>query len=209
MKKISIFLVSAVVILLSYRLFFHVAAVKNAHPRGANIICFGDSLTFGTGAQEGMDYPSQLSRMLSTPVINAGVPGDTTTTALARLQEDVLSRSPRIVLITLGGNDLKNRIPRNTAFNNLKKIIQSIQDQGALVIVGGIDIPFYGRGFGSEYAKVCKEQGAVLIPNIYKGLIAHPELMSDQIHPNEAGYAIMAKRFYEAMKPYYTQKKGP
>jgi lysophospholipase L1-like esterase len=54
----------------------------------------------------------------------------------------------------------------------------------------------------------CKKQGAVLIPNIYKGLIAHPELMSDQIHPNEAGYTIMAKRFYEAMKPYLTQKKG-
>ena len=155
-----------------------------------------------------MDYPSQLSRMLSQPIINAGVPGDTTATALARLHNDVLSQSPRIVLITLGGNDLKNRVAKDKTFANLKKIIQSIQDQGALVIVGGIDIPFYGRGFGSEYAKACKEQGAVLIPNIYKGLIAHPKLMSDPIHPNEAGYTIMAKHFYEAIKPYCLQEKG-
>jgi acyl-CoA thioesterase I len=208
MKKIGIFLVIAVVVFLGYRLFFSAPTIKNIHPLGTNIICFGDSLTFGTGAKKDMDYPSQLSRMLSKPIINAGVPGDTTASALARLQKDVLAKSPRIVLITLGGNDLKNRGSKDEAFANLKKIIQSIQSQGALVIVGGIDIPFYGRGFGDEYAKTCKEQGAVLIPNIYKGLIAHPELMSDPIHPNEAGYTLMAKRFYEGIKPYLTQKKG-
>lgn len=208
MKKTGIFLVLAVVVFLGYRLFFSTPTIKNIHPLGKNIICFGDSLTFGTGAKEGMDYPSQLSRMLSRPIINVGVAGDTTTTALARLQKDVLSQSPHIVLITLGGNDLKNRISKDEAFANLRKIIQSIQDQGALVVVGGIDIPFYGRGFGDAYAKVCKEQGALLIPNIYKGIITHPDLMSDPIHPNEAGYTIIAKHFYETITPYCLQEKG-
>ena len=120
----------------------------------------------------------------------------------------MLSKSPHIVLITLGGNDIKNRASKDEAFANLKKIIQSIQDQGALVVVGGIDIPFFGRGFGNGYKEVCKKKGAILIPNIYKGLITHPDLMSDPIHPNEAGYTIIAKHFYEAIKPYYLQKKG-
>ena len=34
------------------------------------IICFGDSLTFGTGASKGMDYPSQLAKMIGRPERN-------------------------------------------------------------------------------------------------------------------------------------------
>jgi lysophospholipase L1-like esterase len=118
MKKIGIFLLLAFVVFLGYRLFFPTPTIKNIHPFGKNIICFGDSLTFGTGAKEGLDYPSQLSQMISQPIINAGVPGDTTASALARLQKDVLSKSPHIVLITLGGNDLKNRVSKDEAFAN-------------------------------------------------------------------------------------------
>jgi acyl-CoA thioesterase-1 len=176
--------------------------IRNAQPSGENLICFGDSLTYGTGASEGQDYPSLLSEMLSKPVINAGVPGDTTSTAMRRLDQDVLSHAPRIVFITLGGNDLKNRIPKSTAFENLKIIVGKIQDEGALVVIGGIDIPFWGKGFGEAYENLAEETGSILIPNIYKGIIGNPKLMSDPIHPNAKGYEIMAKFFYEAVKPY-------
>ena len=176
--------------------------VKNPRPAGENIICFGDSLTHGTGASQGMDYPSQLSRLIGRPVINAGIPGDTTSTALARLERDVLDRSPRIVLITLGGNDLKNRRDRDQAFRNLRAIITAIQGRGALVIVGGLDVPLWGRGFQEQYKKVCEETGAVLVPDTLKGLLGNPEKMSDAIHPNDTGYGIMAGYFFEAIKPY-------
>lgn len=185
-----------------YRLFSPPPPVTNPRPAGENILCFGDSLTYGTGASQGMDYPSQLSRRIGRPVINAGIPGDTTSTALARLERDVLERSPRIVLITLGGNDLKNRQDRDQAFRNLKTIITAIQGRGALVIVGGLDIPVWGRGFQEQYRKVSEETGAVLVPDALKGLLGNPEKMSDAIHPNDAGYGIMAGYFHEAIKPY-------
>ena len=202
MKKIIIPILAVLVLMVGYKFFLSGPAVRNSTPTGENIICFGDSLTFGTGAAENMDYPFQLSRMISKPIINAGVPGDTTANAMARLEEDVLSKSPRMVLITLGGNDLKNRISKETAYQNLKNIIVSIQDRGALVIVGGINIPFWGRGFGEMYQKVCKETQALLIPNIFDGIINDKSLMSDPIHPNDKGYALMAQKFYQAMKPY-------
>jgi len=140
--------------------------------------------------------------MISKPIINAGVPGDTTAMAMARLEEDVLSKSPRMVLITLGGNDLKNRISKETAYQNLKDMILSIQNRGALVIIGGISIPFWGRGFGEMYQKVCKETQALLIPDIFNNIIGDKSLMSDPIHPNGRGYTLMAQKFYRAMKPY-------
>ncbi len=202
MKKTVVFLLVGLTVFLGYRLFVRTPKIRNTNPSGENIISFGDSLTYGTGATEGMDYPSQLSRMMSRPIINAGVPGDTTDSALARLEKDVSSRSPRIVLITLGGNDLKNGVAKEEVRHNLKIIIKSIQDLGALVVIGGIEVPFWGKGFGEVYKQLSDELGAVLIPNIFEGIMGNRELMSDRIHPNDAGYTIMAKKFYDAVKPY-------
>ncbi|MBF0498024.1 MAG: arylesterase [Deltaproteobacteria bacterium] len=203
MKKTIVVLVCCLVAFVAYYcLSFNRIKVRNAKPTGHNIICFGDSLTAGTGATEGMDYPSRLSKKIGKEVINAGIPGDTTSLALARLDRDVLSASPRIVLITLGGNDLKNGVSKDVAFRNLKIIVESIQAKGALIVIGGVDIPFWGRGFGDGYRDICRETGAILIPNIFDGIMGKPKLMSDSIHPNNAGYAIMAERFYEAIKPY-------
>ena len=205
MKIIKAGVIALAIVLAVYlgiRHFSPAPPVKNPRPAGENIICFGDSLTHGTGASQGLDYPSQLSRLIGRPVINAGIPGDTTSTALARLERDVLDRSPRIVLITLGGNDLKNRRDRDQAFRNLRAIITAIQGRGALVIVGGLDVPLWGRGFQEQYKKVCEETGAVLVPDTLKGLLGNPEKMSDAIHPNDTGYGIMAGYFFEAIKPY-------
>lgn len=164
------------------------------------IVCFGDSLTYGTGASEGFDYPSQLARLISKPVINAGTPGDTTADGLQRLDRDVLSLSPDVVLITLGGNDLKNGIPVETAFRNLKNIVESIQKQGIVVIIGGLSFGLADRGYGKAYRNLAKQTGAVLVPNMLEGIIGNPELMSDPIHPNDKGYALAAERFFMVLK---------
>ena len=202
MKKIAVLILSVFIGLLLYQFFLSKPEIKHVHTTGENIICFGDSLTFGTGATKGKDYPSQLSSMISRPVLNKGVPGDTTARALARLDRDVLSQSPRIVLITLGGNDLKNGVPKDSAFQNLRKITESIQAKGARVIIGGIDLPVGGRGFGEGYRRLCDETGAILIPNIFDGIMGNSQFMSDSIHPNDAGYTKFAQEFYEALKPY-------
>lgn len=183
----------------------HLTACQDAEPvilHGENIICFGDSLTYGTGAPHEQSYPAQLASMTGMTVINAGIPGDTTARALQRLERDVLTRSPRIVMITLGGNDLKKGVDKKTAFTNLKKIVTSIQAKGALVVIGAIKLPFWDRGYDAEYAKLAHDTGALLIPDILGGLMGHQELMHDPIHPNGAGYKIMARKFYKAIKPY-------
>jgi lysophospholipase L1-like esterase len=199
LKKGIFALIGILTVFAGYRLFTATPDIKNLRPRGDRIICFGDSLTAGYGASQGKDYPAQLARLLGRPVINAGISGDTTARALARLETDVLSKSPRIVLITLGGNDLKNRLPRDQTFRNLKTIVESIQSRGALVIIGGIDVPLFGRGFDRAYAELARETGAILIPNILEDIFDRRERMSDPIHPNDRGYALMAERFYRAI----------
>ncbi len=176
--------------------------IKNENPQGNAIVCFGDSLTYGTGAAKGMDYPSQLSRLIHMEVVNAGVPGDTTALALKRV-DAVIGLNPRIVLITLGGNDLKNRVKKEVAFKNLERIVTRFQDHGALVIIGGIKIPLWGKGFNDAYEDLAKKTGSVLIPNIFKDIMGKSGLMSDAIHPNQKGYTLMAQHFYKAGQPYF------
>jgi len=200
-KNLLILLAAAVVLFAGYRIFVAPPQVKKGSIAYTSIICFGDSLTFGTGAKPGMDYPSQLSKMIAKPVFNAGVPGDTTARALKRLQQDVLASSPDLVLITLGGNDLKNGVAKDTAFKNLEHIVESIQGQGARVIIGGLKFPLRDRGFARGYKELADQTGAVLIPNIFKDIMGNRKLMSDPIHPNGDGYRIMAQRFLEAMLP--------
>ena len=202
MKKIALILLVLLAVWGGYVLFAPGPSIRNIESTGRAILCFGDSLTYGTGASEGNDYPSRLAARIGLPVINAGVPGDTTADALERLERDVLSRSPRMVLLTLGGNDLKNGVPKEKAFSNLRAIVEAMQEAGALVVVGGVDIPFYDRGFGGAYEDLAQETGSVLIPNVYQGIMGRPERMSDRIHPNDRGYAVMARHFHEAIEPY-------
>ena len=56
--------------------------IRNVGSAGETIICFGDSLTEGVGAEPGEEYPTILSRLLGMRVLNAGHRGDTTARAL-------------------------------------------------------------------------------------------------------------------------------
>jgi acyl-CoA thioesterase I len=200
-RRIALVVAAVVVLFLAYRLLAP-RAVTNSQPSGEAVVCFGDSLTAGTGAEPADSYPAQLERLIGRAVVNAGVPGDTTATALDRLERDVLARNPRVVLITLGGNDLIHGVAPEEAFANLGRIVDAIHRRGALVVVGGIELPLVDRGYGQGYEELRERTGCLLVENVLDGLLGHPDLMSDQIHPNSKGYAIMAKRFRHAIDPY-------
>ncbi|MCA9361645.1 hypothetical protein KC845_03770 [Candidatus Kaiserbacteria bacterium] len=84
-------------------------SIINYPPQNGPVIALGDSLTEGVGASGGRDYVSQLSGKIGQEIINAGVSGDTTRDASQRLQSDVLSKNPSVVIVWLGGNDILQR----------------------------------------------------------------------------------------------------
>ena len=84
----------------------NLSGITNYPAGSGSIVAFGDSLTEGVGATSGNDYVSQLERLSGESIINAGVRGDTTRSALERVDSDVLSEDPSIVIVWLGGNDV-------------------------------------------------------------------------------------------------------
>jgi lysophospholipase L1-like esterase len=181
------------------------SSISNLESRGSNIVCFGDSITFGKGAETGKDYPAELARMTSLPVINAGINSDTSGEALKRLESDVLDRDPLIVVIEFGGNDFLGKTPAAETFANIEGMIQAIQKRGVMVAIADISTTFFMEEYGREFRRLSRKYGVIFIPNLLGGIITNPDLKSDPVHPNAKGYKIIAYRVYRGILPYLNQ----
>jgi acyl-CoA thioesterase-1 len=168
---------------------------------GDQIIAFGDSLVQGVGASPGQDLVSVLSRRLQVPIINAGRSGETTASALGRLDGAVLSRRPRVVLVVLGGNDLLRRFPHEETVENLETIVTRIRARGAAVVLATVEIGFFTGGDDRAYEALADRTAAALVPDVLGGILGRRDLMADGIHPNDRGYALMADRIEPALRP--------
>jgi acyl-CoA thioesterase-1 len=176
-------------------------SVRNRDSSGQTIVCFGDSLTEGVGARGGEDYPSVLARLIGAPVINAGRRGDTTAAALNRLAGDVLDKNPRLVILLLGGNDFLRQFPIGETKKNMEEIIRRIQERGAMVVIAGMKLGLFTDEYGPLMEDLAEKFGALLVPQVTKGILTDSKLKSDPIHPNGAGYQLIAERIAEKVKP--------
>ena len=176
--------------------------IKNLDSQGRDIICFGDSITSGVGAEGDRNYPYFLSQLIGRKVINAGKSGDTTYEALKRLERDVLSYNPYLVIVELGGNDFLRRIPTEITLKNIEEIITRIQEKGAIVALVDVSWGPIMSGYRKEFKKLARKKGAIFIPSLIRGILNDPSLKYDWIHPNSRGYKIIAYRIYKAIKPY-------
>ena len=172
---------------------------------GENIIAFGDSLVAGHGATPGHDFVSVLSRRTGLPILNAGRSGDTTAAALARLDDDVLGRNPRIVIVLVGGNDFLRRIPRDETFRNLDTIVTRIRSQGAAVVLVGVNVGLFTDEYGAQYDALARRASAAFVPDILDGIVGRADRTSDAIHPNDRGYELIADR----IEPVLRELDGP
>ena len=177
--------------------------VKNIYSLGKEIICFGNSITAGSGVSKKEAYPYLLSQLLDYPIINAGQAGETSSDGLKRLQEDVLVYQPRLVIIEFGGNDLLKKLPLSQTVNNIRIMIQAIQAKGAMVAIADVSSGMIMKNYRKSYKKLARQTQAIFIPSLLKGIITNPSLKSDYVHPNVEGQKLIAERIYQAIKPYF------
>lgn len=89
-----------------------------------NIICIGDSLTFGYGVHQNKSWVSLLKENCNHNVINKGVNGDTSTGILSRFDRDVLKYNTKICIIMCGTNDLLCGREVNSIIDNINIMIK-------------------------------------------------------------------------------------
>lgn len=174
--------------------------IKNFPNSNNVIVAFGDSLTAGYGAAEGSSYPDVLAKKINRPVINLGLSSDTAVNAPTRLPS-VLSQRPYMVLIELGANDFMHQRSRQQAIEAVSRIVDEVQSAGAIAVIVDTGAPGMGE-YTKAYKKLAKEKGALFVPGILDGIFFHREYKSDQVHPNEKGYAKVADKVHKVIAPY-------
>lgn len=169
-------------------------------PADAVVLAFGDSLTFGTGAAESESYPAQLELLIGRRVVRAGVPGEVTAQALERLPAALDEYAPRLVLLCIGGNDFLRRLGNAQAERNVRAMIELAKRRGIGVLLIGTPEPALLPSPPAFYAALAKELAVPYEADVITEVLRDNRLKSDPIHPNAAGYRLIAERVAERLK---------
>ena len=164
------------------------------------ILAFGDSLTYGTGAERNEAYPAKLVGLTQRAVVNAGVPGETTAEGLKRLPALLDEHRPKLVLLCLGGNDLLRRLPEAETENNLRLMLQTLRASGIQVVLIGVPEPKLFGGAPDFYERLADEFALPYDGDILNTVLKDNALKSDPIHPNAAGYEAIARQLADLLK---------
>lgn len=196
-------------------------ACKVTNP-GLRLVVLGDSIAYGTGAQQVQDT---VGRRLAQGLGREGyavdvhvfaVPGATSQALSAQVRRAV-SVGPDLALIIIGANDLTRLVPPAQAAVALSAAVVSLRAVGAQVVVAPApdfaDFPAVLPALRPLVRQAClqlqREQAVAteaaggLVARVSAKLAgafaADPALYSrDRFHPSSAGYARIA----EVLAPY-------
>jgi acyl-CoA thioesterase-1 len=176
------------------------------------VLCLGDSLTEGYGLAQGEAFPALVERRLHSEgrtdvrVINAGISGSTSASGAARLRWQLRGK-PDVLLLALGANDGLRGLDLAVTRRNLDAVIRLAKQAKLRILLAGMKLPpnygeAYTRDFERMYLELAELHGLPTIPFLLEGVAGRPELnLSDGIHPNARGQAIVAETVYRHLWP--------
>lgn len=175
---------------------------------------FGDSLTQGYGLRdpETASFPALIQKTINENgggfnVINAGLNGDTTFSALNRLKP-ILEMKTDIFVLELGANDLIRGHSASDVEANLQYIINQVNQHhpAAPILLLGMELPNWissakAAGYRNIYTRLAAKNEIHLVPFLLEGVAGIPHLnMFDGIHPLAEGYEIIARNVWNTLK---------
>lgn len=179
------------------------------------IVAFGDSLVAGYGLSLKDALPEQLIAALKPAhpdleILNAGVSGDTTGAALARLD---WAFPPEVdgAIVLLGGNDFLRGLPPKQMRRNLDAILGKLKARNLQVLVLGMKAArntgkSYYQPFDATFPELAAKHETLLEPFYLDGVAGTRTYNQiDGIHPNAKGVAKIVKRILPKMEELITR----
>lgn len=182
------------------------------------ILAFGDSLTAGYNLDRGLGFAPQLQAALrrhgiAATVVDGGVSGDTSSAGAARLGWTLagLPRTPDLVIVELGANDMLRTLDPAVPAKNLDAILAELQRRKIRVLVAGMKAapnydPAYRVKYDAIFPDVARRHGAALYPFFLDGVAGQAGMQqADGLHPTFAGI----KRMVTGILPSVTAALQP
>jgi acyl-CoA thioesterase-1 len=187
------------------------AATDTEHDSRPLLVCFGDSLTAGYGADTGQSYPDYLQADLDAMgykyrVVNEGISGNTTKDAVVRL-DHIVSLKPAVVVVEFGGNDGLRGLPIEASRANLDRIIATLKASRARVVLAGITLPpdygpDYIKQFNATYTLLADKYRVPVLPFLLNGVFGVDGMMQgDRTHATANGNKVVAKNILPLVLP--------
>ncbi len=167
---------------------------------GDVVLAFGDSITYGTGAQPGESYPEVLSTLIGREIVAAGKPGEQTAAGLERLDGVLDIYEPKIMLLCIGGNDMLRKVDQGVIETNLRRMIDTDRSRGVAVRLIGVPKPAYFSGTADFYERIAEDLSLPFEGEILNDILKDNEYKSDPIHPNARGYRVLAQALAELLR---------
>jgi acyl-CoA thioesterase-1 len=196
------------------RILFACLFVLLALPAGAApvVLVYGDSLSAAYGIPAEAGWVALLARRLAGrqqawQVVNASVSGETSAGGLARLPAVLARHRPAIVILELGANDGLRGLPLGPTAANLRAMVDLARRRGARVLLVGVRLPpnygtAYTREFQALYPALAKQAGLALVPFLFEGFAAWPEMFqADGLHPTAAAQARLLDNVWQGLAP--------
>ena len=177
----------------------------------STIVCFGDSLTYGHGANsETESWPALLQKRVKIPVINSGRNDDTTEDGILRFDEDVILHNPAVVIFDFGGNDifsLKKKLSYKQIEANFRTMLDKLDKTKTQVYI----MRFYNNqmrffdifgSFDRMLKRLEKDYDVTIIWDAWSGAWGHKDCKFDMTHCNAKGYKIMEQNIFNVLEPF-------
>jgi acyl-CoA thioesterase I len=175
------------------------------------IVCFGDSLTAGYGAEFGKSYPDYLQADLDARgyhyrVVNEGISGNTTKDGVERV-DTIVAMKAAVVVVEFGGNDGLRGLRIEDSRANLDQIVATLKASGTRVVLAGITLPpdygpDYIQQFNDTYSLLAKKYKVPMLPFLLKGVFGVDGMMQrDNTHATAEGNKIVAANVLPLVQP--------
>ena len=180
------------------------AALPAPRADEARVVFYGNSITEGWAKHFPTMFPGK-------PYIGRGISGQTTPQMLVRFRQDVVALAPKVVVILAGTNDIAGNTGPSTLEmieDNLASMTEIAQANGIRVVLSSVlpvfDYPWkpglqpapkivalnaWIRDYAAKHGVTYLDYHSAMA-DARQGL--PPSLAGDGVHPNEAGYRLMA-----------------
>lgn len=176
----------------------------------ATLLVFGDSLAAGYGLPQGTGWVHLLEQRIEKQgydykVINASISGETATGGRQRIGPALATHRPEIVILELGANDGLRGQPLSGIEQNLAAIIQACREQGARVLLVGVQIPpnygaRYAQGLQAIYPTLAKRYRLPLVPFLLEGFAQRREFFqADGLHPTAEAQPLVLENVWRPL----------
>ena len=177
------------------------AAPKRTEPR---VVFMGDSITDFWGRRNGSFFPGKSN------YINRGIGGQVTGQMLLRFRQDVILLNPKVVVILAGTNDIAGHALPDDIENNLVSMVELARVHGMKVVLASL-LPVSNcyrpnqttrrpleklQEINKWIEAYCRKEKLSFLDYFAamsddKGMLKC-DLTVDGVHPNAAGYEVMA-----------------